>query len=98
VSAAHTPGPWRYWPTTSGGRVAGRPADATNNFVCDVLIPERSVNWEVNARLIASAPDLLAALRLYVCAGFGNSTDPFMQRAAFDLARVVIAKATREIS
>lgn len=48
---------------------------------------------EANARLIATAPDMLAALRLYVSAGFGQSTDPHQQGEAYDAAIAAIARA-----
>lgn len=63
---SYTPGPWRWWVTVCGARVAGRPEDGSQNFVCDVLIPERAVRYEDNARLIAAAPELLASLRFMV--------------------------------
>ena len=49
---------------------------------------------EGNARLIAAAPDLLAALKLYQAAGFGNSTDHHAQGLAYDAAVEAIARAT----
>jgi hypothetical protein len=58
----HTPGPWRWWETACGARVAGHPADGSKNFVCDVLAPERDVSYKANACLIAAAPELLKAL------------------------------------
>lgn len=61
----HTPGPWRWWETACGARVAGRPDDGSKNFVCDVLPPENAVSYADNARLIASAPDLLEACELF---------------------------------
>lgn len=48
------------------------------------------------ARLIAAAPDLLAALQKYIAAGFGNSTDFAAQGDAYDSAINAIAKATGE--
>lgn len=60
----HTPGPWRWWVTVNGARVAGRPADGSSNFVCNVVIPERAVFYQANACLIAAAPDLLEALEV----------------------------------
>jgi hypothetical protein len=50
---------------------------------------------EANARLMAAAPDLLEALQKYVAAGFGNSTDPYLQGQAYDAAIEAIAKATQ---
>jgi hypothetical protein len=61
----HTPGPWRWWETVHGARVAGHPVDGSKNFVCDVLIPERNVSYKDNARLIAAAPELLMALQSF---------------------------------
>jgi hypothetical protein len=50
-----------------------------------------------NARLIAAAPELLEALRKYLAAGFGNSTDHHHKQAeAYDTAIAAIAKATGE--
>lgn len=54
VAEAATPGPWRWWVTVSGARIAGRPTDGSTNFVCDVLLPERAVSYESNARHIAA--------------------------------------------
>ena len=101
MSAQFTPGPWRWWATVSGARVAGHPADGSKNFVCDVLVPEKAVSYEANARLIAAAPDLLEALRELaddIADRFdmsSPSTNPGM-KAAVNEARAAILKATGE--
>ena len=54
----HTPGPWFFYVTPSGVRykVHGQTVD---HFICDI----KGANDLANARLIASAPDMLSALR-----------------------------------
>jgi hypothetical protein len=58
--SAHTPGPWTYQPTAGNHDFAAYP-EATGRDVALV----RDFN-EANARLIAAAPELLGALRLFV--------------------------------
>lgn len=98
----HTPGPWRWWETVSGARVAGRPADGSKNFVCDVLQPELAVNYEDNARLIAAAPDLLEALQAFLrvshCLPELSGSTAVMVLQAQACARSTIARATGETS
>lgn len=98
----HTPGPWRWWITVGGARVAGHPADGSKNFVCDVLIPEDAVSFTDNARLIAAAPDLLVALIKFDSVMRRASDYPDTSSEISDLvkavegARKAIAKATGE--
>lgn len=97
MSAQHTPGPWRWWATVSGARVAGHPADGSKNFVCDVLVPEKAVSYEANARLISAAPDLLEALKMLLsytlaCEAMLNAKPA----GQIDIARAAISKATGE--
>lgn len=95
MSAQFTPGPWRWWATVSGARVAGHPADGSKNFVCDVLVPEKAVSYEANARLIAAAPELLQALRFFVDhPGVGQLCTA--DSSAMQAARAAISKATGE--
>lgn len=74
--AQHTPGPWRYnWPDIIGG----------GGIVAEVnTIHQRGV---ADARLIAAAPELLAALQNILTA------NPDLAEVA-DEARAAIAKAT----
>jgi|SRR5579884_333789 len=68
--SAHTPGPWRVTGEInrfSGGEII-RPTldDQTNSpvaFVCDFNRYDRDAERAANARLIAAAPELLAAAR-----------------------------------
>lgn len=87
MAAQHTPAPWRakqlgtynqpgwviLWPDKGGAHM--RRLDYQGNFA------------EADARLIAAAPDLLAALRAVV-----SVADRATQE--FDQARAAIAKAT----
>jgi len=82
----HTPGPWKE--ATWSGRVAiihDRADDGTFDIVvaCNDQAPTLA-----DARLIAAAPDLLAALQLI--ANFSNQDVSDMVR---EIARAAIAKA-----
>ena len=88
MSTKHTPGPW----------YAARPADASRNG-SPILAADRSVgvyfahgaNGEANARLISSAPDLLAALGDIV--SLADKQDFWLPRNWLSDARAAIAKA-----
>lgn len=83
---AHTPGPWTI---TRGHNIKG--ADGTH--VAQILDND-NVMLDDNARLIASAPDLLAALEFLLktaTQGYGIKGD-----SAIDAAREAIAKAKGE--
>lgn len=97
----HTPGPWRFsdntkwWKTNPfsvtvpkkgvhGTAVANIPARAT------ISMEEA----QANARLIAAAPDLLAALNAMLT-HMGLDEDEWT-KPTFDQARAAIAKATGE--
>lgn len=102
----HTPGPWRYgapWDKPNGGRtIFGRHVD---EYIADVYAghhADDSVDGprgEANARLIAAAPDLLAALEAYVAGDFeaqGSTLAAQRHNARRDAARAAIAKARGE--
>lgn len=83
----HTLGPWsvKYqWHVMAGDKLVANTGGHTDNFTPD--LPQINA---ANARLIAAAPDLLAALKAMYdeC-----ECDPFSP--ATDLARAAIAKAT----
>lgn len=89
MSPSHTPGPWRVI------NAAPR-ADHTTSYL---LSGHEWDNAQANARLIAAAPDLLAALDSILSVsdhdGYGARTDAQipMLRAALAQARAAIAKA-----
>ena|SRR5580765_6125700 len=95
MAMKHTPGPWGAYNLSKGNiaietREGVRVANASGD-TCDV---------EANARLIAAAPELLAALKaaysaLALIDDFGTATgeNPDVQNAALDQARAAIAKA-----
>lgn len=86
-NAKHTPGPWRVGAVC--GDVVFAVADSAGVASC-----ARLANAEANARLIAAAPDLLAALCFLADAA---DTEPGMAIYAAHLkaARAAIAKATK---
>lgn len=58
MTSAHTPGPWHYEQASSSHRVL----DSDNVLITEVEsdLAENEDRYEADARLIASAPDLLA--------------------------------------
>jgi hypothetical protein len=95
MSAAHTPGPWHYdFETIYSSQMIA----SNGNFICDfVNEPNKS-----DARIIAAAPDLLAAL-IEMVAGDKEAIDdaqllgiPFPDEmlATYGKACAAIAKAT----
>lgn len=91
MSALHTPGPWEVTYLDDSGQ---RQVGAQHLEICtcwhhSVESIERQM--EANARLIAAAPDLLAALIDWTAACDQNEED-----AAFAAARAAIAKAFGE--
>lgn len=79
----HTPGPWRLELANSGARIA---ADK-DTHICAALAGNRA-----NARLIAAAPEMLAALKEVV--RFVDSVgSEHINRVPFAAARAAIAKA-----
>lgn len=80
----HTPGPWNYKPTSGfdyGSTIYWIPGICTN------------VDKEADARLIASAPELLAALQLML-EQFTGTPSTVKDSEARIKAHAAIAKAT----
>ena len=86
---AHTPGPWDYRDPDGKVRANGEVV-AT---VWQWLVKDRWDERDANARLIAAAPDLLAALRQVVASAFPNPTEHPAMSAAWKVAEAAIAKA-----
>jgi hypothetical protein len=91
---AHTPGPWHVVPEAQSPWIVG---DAEGDSIADCEPPGPWMSEEeadANARLIAAAPDLLAALEACVDAMTdGGKCEIKKWLDAFDLARLAIAKA-----
>ena len=92
---AHTPGPWRVG-IRPGPIVYGQQGEQVANL--HVPMVESDEN-KANARLIAAAPELLAALDAIVRQmdqGGQGSTQVFNRDACIQRARAAIAKARGE--
>lgn len=91
-----TKGPWSYAPEERDGEPVERPNFFTihaPHYFADVhvlVFEPDSTRAEADARLIAAAPAMLAALRELV----GQRDAHFHTRAAWDAARAAIAAAT----
>ena len=89
MKTKHTPGPWA---------TAGEGNGITSVVTEDTIIPVAYVAWTnrvtqaANARLIASAPDLLAALENL------ENDDGSIPSHAWELVQAAIAKATGSTS
>jgi hypothetical protein len=99
AKASHTPGPWHVLPDDPEH---GRPA-RIGAICCHVdgvrcwILSDDSIDGidEDDARLIAAAPDLLAACTKVLAS---LASDEGATRADMDLLRAVTAKATGEAS
>ncbi len=101
--AKHTPGPWKWWTSNSWKRLMHENTGATIRIlelcVCSDGHPDLYVS-EANARLIASAPDLLGALEKIVDMNVQYCIDKYGDAsradsmACVEIARAAIAKAT----
>ena len=85
MSAKHTPGPWVTYLNTMDDVVVRK----MNEAGYEQCVIARGANYK-NARLIAAAPDLLAALQSVLA----NSLDSQGLADAHKQARAAIAKAT----
>lgn len=96
MSTAHTPGPWQY-DTFEGGPVAAI-VEPDGTHIADISTLLNSTAHSalaVNARLIAAAPELLAALQALVGeADLGELDHDDDTRALLDTARAAIERAT----
>ena len=94
----HTPGPWAVNPFAAQVDAFNENGGAT---VCELLWPTEvrsEAETEANARLIAAAPDLLAALkalRRYITIRYSEFGEVLNEGAVTDLATIdaAIAKA-----
>lgn len=97
-----TPGPWVYVPKLSASEnhkgFFVRAEKSTNNgywALADVQPGDEDGRvGEANARLIAAAPELLAALQAIVALDVGDKPALWHFAEEFDAARAAITKAT----
>ena len=88
-NATHTPGPWVVHPTAHHPAVRSvGTSDTGPRRICTVGSMNGNPVDKKNARLIAAAPELLAALQ-FVMAASGEQLS-----TAFEQAQAAIAKAT----
>jgi len=89
----HTPGPWHY---ALEGSTAAYIVERDGTTVVKLRVPENSTahsSLAANARLIASAPDLLDVLNAMLT-HMGRDEDEW-NKATFDRARAAIKRATK---
>jgi hypothetical protein len=89
----HTPGPW-----IDGGPI-GKGRWITNDAAQQIAVVYGAIvrpEAEANARLIAAAPDMLAALQLYDATYASTQTHPTasQEAAVINAVRSVLAKVT----
>lgn len=98
----HTPGPW-HLSSKGDGRTYVEGGDTADDIACLLMDHAQSEN-NANARLIAAAPDLLAACKAIIAThpkhhwrigspGSVARMEQEEQEAAIELARAAIAKA-----
>lgn len=90
----HTPGPWRVKQLNAGRQDEPRYISANSRHLSIARVnADERLDVEANARLIASAPDLLEALRRIAYEPFGPSdaTHEQVLEAITGLARAAIA-------
>ena len=103
--SAYTPGPWSIWNFSDDPRHVAVGPDVGGLAIADVVAcnahgcytAETESRGQANARLIAAAPDLLAALREIVAAVESGDIDGYSPSGDwFREARAAIAKARGE--
>lgn len=100
TTTTHTPGPWMQGPTANtwhkvyegkNGEYGGRAICTLHNIHANGARQREDFETETaNARLIAAAPDLLAALRALVASRVPGGKDP---TGMWTAARAAIAQA-----
>jgi hypothetical protein len=92
LATTYTPGPWTIYPETDGQEIYA--VDWVPGLPIRGLIvrqPANATNWPANARLIAAAPELLAALKPLADQAFKTLTGGHQD--LIDNAYAAIAKA-----
>ena len=91
IPSKATPGPWVHYDDSHDGKTNRHEIVAMGKTVCRIYlsVPEEDA---ANARLIAAAPNLLAALKALVPIDFDEHPQEFAPE--WHAARAAIAKAT----
>ena len=94
MSAQHTPGPWAYRPSNNGHFIAG--TGENSGYLAEVRQCRSKQDIRADARLIAAAPEMLAALQAVLAEIDGpdrpHSTDSWLPSQLVLQVRVAIAK------
>lgn len=92
----HTPGPWHTSTTHSGAAVDIGAANGANVTLVSGPTENGADEFRANARLIAAAPDLLAALEFIVSPQPYSATQEWRDnvKKGREMALAAIAKAT----
>lgn len=90
MSTKHTPGPW------TRGEGDSQSVLSEIGWECVAQANDGLPNMDANARLIASAPDLLEALKELVDANDDAAHPQWKGSPVENMARAAIAKATGE--
>jgi hypothetical protein len=108
MSEQHTPAPWYAMTAETGGFLdqatvfSEHETDGEPTYIADTMPIDNEVpltQRKANARLIAAAPDLLAALQAVIAAPITGDHESIQRRdAAFTAAGTAIAKATGSAS
>jgi len=104
METKHTPGPWNLEESIHAhrGHYVGKDGDLCQRFPWEPFNEESRAMALANARLIAAAPDLLAALKMSLSVfdkqrellRDGCKDIPCPRDEALDILRAAIAKAT----
>jgi hypothetical protein len=93
--SAHTPGPWSVCDEHPDGVLDRAVKTADGFYVATVHDTDCGVPWDADARLMASAPELLEALQ-GLFADDGSFTGRHTTQAVVDACRTAIARATTQ--
>lgn len=90
----HTPGPWKTWGNNGCLVVDSNGLQVADMFHGIPVLHRSDAECRENARLIAAAPDLLAALQEVIAAADGNGWDQLSP--SLKNQRMAVAKAGGE--
>ena len=94
TKSTHTPGPWLVHPDVPG-QIVVDDGEGGTFLVAEVERAMQSAEGDANARLIAAAPDLLAALRIIAYGIIGRMDASYAEvvEGMTDIAKAALARA-----